>query len=413
MLEHFYRSSKHLLQLRQAPFAAIIDSLADQFHRLGYTRKYSRKILWIVGKLNDHARASGVHTAEIENKSLLQCFVEDPAYRGTLVPTAMQHFWKHLCAQGIVPRMAASHFDDPCEPILHKYDMHLGNVRGLVLSSRTQSLRYARRFLVWLQNRHGDEFLDFLNGVDVLEYITELAGCHPSGSWRNSLCSYTCGFLRYLRWQGIIHVDLDRVVPKLPQRRLRDIPRHLPWEQVRRLIASVDTRKPIGLRDKAVMLLIAVLGLRNQEVRALQLTDIFWRTGEIRLKKTKTRRERMLPLPGQVGAAIADYLLHGRPRIATPHVFLRHFTPVGPITSTHGVGDIVKKHLLRAGIRASNHGAHLLRHSLATRMVNQEVPIKQIADMLGHASIDTTAIYTKVDTTHLAAVALPFPGGEL
>jgi len=77
------------------------------------------------------------------------------------------------------------------------------------------------------------------------------------------------------------------------------------------------------------------------------------------------------------------------------------------------VGDIVKKHLLRAGIQASNRGAHLLRHSLATRMVNQAVPIKQIADMLGHASIDTTAIYTKVDTTHLAAVALPFPGGEL
>jgi site-specific recombinase XerD len=130
------------------------------------------------------------------------------------------------------------------------------------------------------------------------------------------------------------------------------------------------------------------------------------------LKKTKTRRERRLPLLGDVGAAIADYLIHGRPRVETPEVFLRHFTPVGPITSTHGIGDIVKKHLLRAGIQASSNGAHLLRHSLATRMVNEAVPIKQIADVLGHTSIDTTAIYTKVDTTHLAAVALPFPGGE-
>ena len=145
----------------------------------------------------------------------------------------------------------------------------------------------------------------------------------------------------------------------------------------------------------------------------MQLADIFWRTAEIRLRKTKNRRERMLPLPREVGAAIAGYLLRGRPRSGTPEVFLRHLTPVGPITSTHGVGDIVKKHLRRTGIRASNHGAHLLRHSLATRMVNQSVPIKQIADMLGHSSIDTTAIYTKVDTTHLAAVALPFPGGEL
>lgn len=412
MLEHFYKSSRHLRRLRQTPFAASIDALADKFHQLGYGRKYSRRILWIVGKFNDYARAIGIETAAGVDESLMRCFVEDPTYRGTFVPIAMHHFLKHLRDQGIVPRMAASHLDDPCDPILHNYDVHLDNVRGLALTSRMQSLRCARRFLIWLQNRHGDKFLDHLNGVDVLEFITELAGRHPSGSWRNNLCSYTRTFLRYLRWRGIIHVDLDRVVPKLPKWRLKDIPRHLPWEQVRQLLESVDTNRPIGLRDKAVMLLIAVLGLRNQEVRGLQLADIFWRTGEIRLKITKTRRERMLPLPGEVGAAIADYLLHGRPRVGTPEVFLRHLTPVGPITSTHGVGDIVKKHLLRTGIHASNHGTHLLRHSLATRMVNQAVPIKQIADLLGHASIDTTAIYTKVDTTHLAAVALPFPGGE-
>ena len=130
------------------------------------------------------------------------------------------------------------------------------------------------------------------------------------------------------------------------------------------------------------------------------------------MKKTKTRRERVLPLPGAVGAAIADYLLRGRPRISFPQVFLRHKAPLGPLTSTHGIGNIIGKHLLRAGIPSSCRGAHLLRHSLATRMVNQAVPIKQIADMLGHTSIDTTAIYTKVDTTNLKAVALPFPGGE-
>jgi integrase/recombinase XerD len=340
---------------------------------------------------------------------VVQRFIEDPVGRGCCVSVAMNHFRKHLCGQGMV---VATTSPDPCESILYKYDLHLTNVRGLALSSRTQSLRYARRFLIWLQERHGDNVLDHLNGVDVLEYITELAEGHPNGSWRNNLCSYTRIFLRYLRWQGIIHVDLDRVVPKVRQWRLRNIPRHLPWEEVRRLVESVDTAKPIGLRDKAVLLLIATLGLRNQEVRSLQLTDIFWRTAEIRLKKTKTRRERRLPLPGEAGAAIADYLLNGRPRVEIPEVFLRHFTPVGPITSTHGIGDIVKKHLLRAGIPASNHGAHLLRHSLATRMVNEAVPIKQIADVLGHTNIDTTAIYTKVDKTHLAAVALPFPGGE-
>lgn len=414
MLEHFYKSSWHLGQLRQAPFSESINALARRLYQLGYPRRYGQRILWVVGKFNDYARAIGIANVEAVNERLMQRFVdEELIHQSIFAPVAMRHFWKHLRDQGIVPLVAAPYSDDPCEPILRNYNEHLCDVRGLALTSRTESLRYARRFLNWLRDRHGDEFLDLLTGVDVLEFITECAGLHPSGSWRNNLCSYTRVFLRYLRWRGIIDVDLDRVVPKLPKWRLSEVPRHLPWEEVHKLIESVDTSRPTGLRDKAVLLLIAVLGLRNQEVRYLELTDIFWRTAEIRLKKTKTRRERALPLPKEVGTAIAGYLLHGRPRISVPQVFLRHCAPLGPMTNSHGVGDVVKRHLLRAGVHASNHGAYLLRHSLATRMVNQAVPIKQIADMLGHVSIDTTAIYTKVDTTHLAAVALPFPGGEL
>jgi site-specific recombinase XerD len=245
-----------------------------------------------------------------------------------------------------------------------------------------------------------------------LDFITDLAGLNPSGSWRHNLCSLTRGFLRYLRWEGVVEVDLDRVVPTLPHWRLQSIPRHLPWAQVRALIDGVDTSTALGLRDRAVLLSIATLGLRGQEVRNLKLTEIQWRAGEIRLAETKSRRERALPLPQELGTALAEYVLHGRPRLDVPHVFLRHRAPQGPITSTHGVGHIVRKHLLRARIRAPSHGAHMLRHSLATRMVNQGVGVKQIADLLGHASIDSTAVYTKVDVRSLSAVALPFPGGD-
>jgi integrase/recombinase XerD len=411
MLEDFYQSSKLLLRLRQAPLASVADGLADKFRRLGYSKRYSQRILWIVGKFNDFARSLGIKSATDLNESLLQLFMKNPIYCTFAVSVAMHHLKKQLCDQGIVQMIPHRPSCDPFETILSSYDAHLGNVRGLAPSSRTQSLCYARRFLTWLQTRHGSTPLLHLNGVDVLEYITQMADLYPSGSWRNCLCSGTRVFLRYLRWKGLIHADLDRAVPKIRQWRLRQIPRHLSWEKVLQLIESVDTSKPIGLRDKAVLLLIATLGLRNQEVRTLQLNDISWRNAEIRLRKTKTRREKVLPLPGEVGAAIARYLIHGRPHVGMREVFLRHFTPVGPITSTHGIGDIIKKHLRKAGIQASNHGAHLLRHSLATRMVNQAVPIKQIADMLGHTSIDTTAIYTKVETTGLAAVALPFPGG--
>ena len=411
MLEHFYES-RGLQQLRQQPLAEAIDALASRFHQLGYRRKYGQRILWKLGEFNDLARTKGIQSAGEVDKGLTNSFVDEKvAYERILASAAMGHLWKHLLDQGIVSPVTVQNSDGPCESILRDYDDHLLQVRGLAPESRTESLRYVRRFLIWLRSRHGDDFLDRINGVDVLEFITEFAGHHASGSWRRSLCSYTRVFLRYLRWGNLIHADLDRVVPRLRNWRLSNIPRHLPWDDVHKLIERVDTSNPAGLRDKAVLLVIAALGLRNQEVRFLQVSDIHWRTAEIRLRKTKNRRERALPLPKEVGAAIADYLLRGRPRISVPQVFLRHFSPVGPITTTHGIGDIVKKHLSRAGIHSSNHGAHLLRHSLATRMVNQAVPIKQIADMLGHSSIDTTAIYTKVDTSHLAAVALPFPGG--
>lgn len=189
------------------------------------------------------------------------------------------------------------------------------------------------------------------------------------------------------------------------------MPRCLTWEQTRTLIHSVDIRNPTGLRDKAVLLLLADLGLRNEEVRSLRLQDVAWRAGEIRLPEAKTRRERVLPLTEEAGAALADYLLRGRPPMAFPQIFLRHRSPKGPLTVSHGVSNIVRKYLDIAGIDAPSHGAYLLRHTLATRMVNRQVPIKEVADVLGHASIDTTAIYAKVDVASLSAVGLPFPGG--
>jgi integrase/recombinase XerD len=129
------------------------------------------------------------------------------------------------------------------------------------------------------------------------------------------------------------------------------------------------------------------------------------------LPQTKSAKARMLPMPKEVGAAIADYVLHGRPMVDVPEVFVRHKAPRGAFTSPCGINAIVREHLLRTGIAAPSKGAHMLRHSMATRLVNAGVPIKTIADVLGHTSIDTTAIYTKVDVTRLAMAALPFPTG--
>ena len=415
MLEFYFKSPKRLEELRRGPLAEHIADLAAKLYRRGFTRATGQRILSLTGRFNGFAAGADVEETAGIDEALVERFInEELRSEGTFrdAGSLLRHMLEHLRSEGVIHQAAAARPEDRFASVLGKYDHHLDCVRGLSLSSRPQYVHYARRLLEWWCERHGERPLAHLSGVDVLDFITELAGLNPSGSWRNNLCSLTRGFLRYLRWEGIVEVDLDRVVPTLPHWRLQSIPRHLPWAQVRALVDSVDTSTPLGLRDRAVLLSIATLGLRNQEVRNLKLTEIQWRAGEIRLAETKSRRERALPLPQELGTALAEYVLQGRPRLDVPHVFVRHRAPLGPIISTHGIGDIVARHLLRAGIPAPSQGAHMLRHSLATRMVNQGVGVKQIADLLGHASIDSTAIYTKVDMRNLSAVALPFPGGD-
>lgn len=412
MLEDLYKSENSISRLRQKPFAEHLEGIAGKLHQIGYRRKYGQRILWKLGEFNELARTSGIQDTHEIDEALIQGFLDQ--HNGTeriLASAAMGHFQAYLCEEGIDPIATHVVSDTSIEEVLQDYDKHLRDVRGLSMPSRDAARRHGLKFLTWLKQRHGDAFFECLNGVDVLDFINESLGTPPRGSRPNSFCSQIRVFLRYLRWRELIHTDLERVVPKLKSYRLSRVPRHLPWEDVRKLIDSVDLSTPVGLRDRAVLLLIGTTGVRNKEVRCLKLEDIQWRTAEIRLRRTKGGRERVVPLVQEAGAAIADYLLHGRPQHGAREVFLRHFTPKGPILSAHGVGNIIKKHLRRAGIRASSQGAYLLRHSLASRMVNQAVPIKHIADVLGHVSIDTTAIYTKVATANLAAAALPFPGG--
>jgi len=190
------------------------------------------------------------------------------------------------------------------------------------------------------------------------------------------------------------------------------LPVRLEWEDVRRVIDAIDTTSTLGKRDRAVLLLFATTGIRSQELRLLELRDVRWRTSEILLRRTKTRRARAVPLLGEAGYALAEYVLHGRPRVPAPQVFLSHGPPVRPLGGSGTVAGIVRRRLAQCDLRPSRVGAHLLRHTLATHMVRQGLSMKEVADLLGHRSIDTTAIYVKVALPQLAGVALPFPGGQ-
>lgn len=206
-------------------------------------------------------------------------------------------------------------------------------------------------------------------------------------------------------------MDLARFVPQTPGWRLAHIPPRLAWDDVRRAIKRIDATSAIGKRDRAMMLLIAGTGLRNKELRRLELSDIHWQEGKVLVRRTKTHRDRVVPLTHEAGAALAAYVLHARPKSSSRRVFLAAVPPIRPIERSSTISMIVARRLRLAGIKVSRGGAHLLRHSLATRLVSQARPINEVADLLGHQSIDTTAIYVKVALPQLATVALPFPGG--
>ncbi len=180
--------------------------------------------------------------------------------------------------------------------------------------------------------------------------------------------------------------------------------------QVERVITSCDRQTPIDLRDYAILLLLARLGLRAGEVVAMVLEDLDWVTGVLTVHGKGNRQEE-LPLPVDVGNALVEYLRNGRPTCSSRHVFIRIKAPHREFFSSVAVCDVVRRALTRAGLDPDMKGAHLLRHSLATRMLNAGASLEKIGEILRHSRPETTQIYAKVDLGALHTLAPAWPVG--
>lgn len=218
------------------------------------------------------------------------------------------------------------------------------------------------------------------------------------------------GYLRFLAAVGLCRSGLDHAVPTIPQWRLSALPRYLPASAVERIIASCDLSKPHGIRDRAILLFLARLGLRAGDVLSMRLDDISWNEGTIRVRG-KGRREVRLPLPQEAGDALIEYLSRARPRLDEDRVFLRSSAPYRPFKDSSVISGIVRLALGRAGIiDAPSRGANLLRHSAATSMLRAGASLDAVGTVLRHRSIDTTAHYAKVDLAMLQQIVQPWPG---
>jgi integrase/recombinase XerD len=217
------------------------------------------------------------------------------------------------------------------------------------------------------------------------------------------------GYLRFLAARGECRPWLDRAVPTVPEWRLSALPRYLSGPDVEHLVASCDLIKAHGIRDKAILLLLARLGLRAGDILTMRLEDVDWDDGTLRVRG-KGRREIRLPLPQDAGDALLDYLNRVRPAATCDEIFLRSSAPYRPFTASCAISDVVRLALERAGITdPPSRGANLLRHSAATSMLRAGASLDAIGAVLRHRSVDTTAHYAKVDIAALQQIAQPWP----
>lgn len=408
MLETHLKSPVTRRRLRAGPAADHIDGFSDWLHRCGYAPAGIDWMLrclagwsdWMLaGGFTTQDLAPGLEACKMALEKKRHVHYSRGANRHSL--TAASKFIRFLQLQGELPPPVMPSSASDLWPVLGEFRSWMYKHRGLTETT----LEIYQRTLVGLCTALGDE--PHAYSAEVLRAFV-LDRARPHGIQRaKSIAVAVRSFLRFLGATGRCAPGMEHAIPGFASWQGSAVPRFLPPEDVERLIRSC-LDDAIGLRDKAVLLLLARLGLRASEVAQLKLADIEWRDGGITVCG-KGRREESLPLPQEVGDAILLYLKQGRPSLQVPEVFTTVVAPLRALTRA-AVTHIVRSALRRAGVKAPINGAHVLRHSAATAMLRQGASLADVGAVLRHRSPTTTAHYAKVDFGLLSEIAQPWPG---
>ena len=300
----------------------------------------------------------------------------------------------------------------PCEASdyigleLSRFDLFMKEVKGLAASTRRLRLSFVGPFL---RDRFASRpiIAQQIKPADLRRFMFARQRVLSAGSLQ-PIAAALRGYINFHAALGDPVQHLAFAVPSVANRGLSTLPPVLSEADIRQLLRSIDQSAPSGKRAYAMARCLVDLGLRAYDVVRLHLEDIDWKNGTIRLAANKSRRTDVLPLPSETGRAIAAYLRTERPTTASRAVFVRHVAPYDEPIGPGVVRNVIVAAFRRCGW--SHHHVHILRHTTASRLLAAGTPLKEIADILRHRCLDTTAIYTKVDTNRLAAVALPWPG---
>jgi site-specific recombinase XerD len=335
-----------------------------------------------------------------------------PAVRRRQVIRRGVHFvFVHLRALEAIPSPSpVPHPTTAAEHWVKRYHTYLATVLGLAPTTQQQYCRFAARLLTWLNS--GDDEIDWttFTAERIIQFVTADAAPRR-GFGPQTTTSGVRAFLRFLVMEGQLPAGLEHAMPPIRRWSHAALPHHLSESEISRVLTVCQDGTAIGLRNYAIVMLLARLGLRAKEVARLQLADVDWTTGSLLIRSSKTHTERVLPLAQDVGEALLAYLRNARPRSTERDIFLEHTAPYTPLQTASAITKLVQRLLRKAGIVRRSSGAHLFRHTAATQMVNHGVSFKAVADILGHQQLLTTSLYAKLDLTTLAEVTLSWPGG--
>jgi site-specific recombinase XerD len=419
LIERYFTQTAVLSRMRNGIVSPYLDTLADELEAQHYSRKSIRRQL-----RNAHAFGGWLANQQIPlahiDEAILVRYTEP--MRRCLRPSSthwecphnargLPRFIALLRRQGPVPLQvqAVPGSISGAQYWLDAFDRHLDQVAGVSAGRRKICLLYARGLL---RTAFGDNDPDFneLRAEHVSTFVqTRVAKRAPSP--RRDPGVAVSVFLRFLSTAGVIPNHLPYAVPRVRQWRHAALPRFLATEDLKRVLALPTDTTAKGLRDRAMLLLLARLGLRAGEVVRLELEDVDWRAGNILIRAGKTRRERILPLPHDAGDALVHYLKDGRPASTHRRIFVGLCPPHEPLASSVVITGAAKAALRKAGVSSHRPGAYVFRHTIATHMVQRGTTFKEIADILGHRSLESTNVYAKLDLCSLAQVAIAWPGG--
>jgi integrase len=388
------------------PLAQFAAGLEEALVADGYSEQRARLLLRLAAELSHWLEAEGLRAGDLTEEVIDKFFAaRKSSRRQCRTARSLQPLMAHLRSRGVAappPSLVVGRTDAEIE-LLECYRRWCVDQRGLTSTTTEQYVGRVAIFLaLWRPDAH--VVVADLDGAAILATIRAAADIMPSPSLRCMVTSLR-SFLRFLHATGRVAVSLVTAVPALKTWPRTALPSVLPAGDARRLVTGCDPATARGLRDAAIVLVLLRLGLRASEVARLTLDDIDWRAGEMTIKGKGGRNDR-LPLPVEVGEAIAVYLRDGRASCASRSLFLTAIAPIRPLSSD-AVGSLVYRACARTGV--ARVGPHALRRTLATETLHAGAPMSEVAQLLRHVDQATSSIYAAADVKAVAALAQPWP----